>query len=441
MAVVIPEEFLAAFNCVWQLPADMDQDIIIKSKEFHQLRLAIDIHCYAKIKGNLFEPYLLWGLKKLGVPCFFTAGSPLAATDMDVTAMRCYEALMRRHVRQTYLCPLDCAGEIPEITFGNSSIKRFSKSELDVLLNSTQLQRQSGYTSADTGALSQFLWLMVEHDEGLYSDFAKRYWFWFTSKDKPGTVYPYKHHYPEAVENAIFLLMLAPWEEWLVNEEYHWRPFDIPWVHTLSGDIFPQQQPIPSASSLTWVPHSYTDENGNWHEYDAPHEYNISLISEQLMPFLDSQACNHLETALIRGLINVAARHQFVKAFLSDGVDEFLAHIVVIDACVGEKSVNGTLEKKFKRLGTTGRLKYRLVGLLNDVSVKKSIDILYEARSNYVHGDTLDKILGEHILLARILARKTLSAIISETSQLSGLTREEFLDDLLQRGWKYIEDV
>ncbi len=439
MTATIPDEFIAAFNSVWRLPAGMDYNAILNAPEFLLFRKTIDKLCYAKIKGNLLEPFLLCGLQKLGVPCLFIAGSPLAATDRSETAARCYEALMKRHAYHIYLCPLDCAGDIPQIKTANANIRRFSRNELDELLNSLPQQRQPGYVTADTEGLSQFLWLVVSHDEALSVDFAERYWFWNTRKDTPGTVYPYKYHYPEAVEDAIFLLLLAIWEEWQLNEEYHWRPFNIPWVHTLSDDIFWQQPPIPSAASLTWVPCSYQDENTGWHEYEAPHEYNYSLTSDQLMPFVDTPAFRNLETATTNGLINSAARHQFVKAFRSDGVDEFLAHIVVIDACVGEKSVNSALEKELKRLGSTGRLKYRLAGLLNDVSVKENLHVLYEARSNYVHGNTLEKISGEHVLQARILARKTLNAIITEAGQSPGLTREEFLDDVLRRGWNLIQ--
>lgn len=243
MTATIPDEFIEAFDRVWHLPSGMDINTILKLPEFLLLRNTADKLCYAKIKGNFFDPFLLRGLQKLGVPCLFPAGSPLAATDRSDTAAGCYEALMKHHTHHIYLCPLDCAGDIPQIKTANASIRRFSRSELDELLNSLPQQRQLGYAHADTAGLSQFLWLVVSHDEALCAEFAERYWFWNASKEIPGTVYPYKYHYPEAVEGAIFLLLLAIWEEWQLNEEYHWRPFDIPWVHTLSDDIFWQQPP------------------------------------------------------------------------------------------------------------------------------------------------------------------------------------------------------
>lgn len=89
MTATIPDEFIAAFNRVWRLPAGMDNNTILKSSEFLLLRNTADKLCYAKIKGNLLDPFLLRGLQKLGVPCLFPTGSPLAATDRSETAARC----------------------------------------------------------------------------------------------------------------------------------------------------------------------------------------------------------------------------------------------------------------------------------------------------------------------------------------------------------------
>ena len=439
MAAIVPDEFIAAFDRMWRLPAGMEYSAIFNSQEFLHFREMADKHCYAQIKGNLLAPFLLQGLRKFGLPCFFTAGSPLAATGMSETAALCHEALMSRYEHHTYLCPLDCAGDIPQIETAGLCIRRFSKQELDGMINSLPLQRLPGYASADTAELSQFLWLEIREIKALSSDFSERYWKWNTSRDKPGTVYPYQTHHPEAVEKAVFLLMLIAWEECHLSEDYEWRPFLIPWVHTLSDDIFWQQKPVPSAASLTWIPRAYCDEEEVWHESEEPYSYGHSLSREQMVPVIDADVCNYLETAVSRGLINAAARHQFVKAFMSYGVDEFLAHIVVIDACVGETSANKLMEKAFKALGPTGRLKYRLAGLLNDASVREVMHVVYKTRSDYVHGNALEKIPGEHILQARSLARRTLNAIITKAGRTPSLTREAFLDQLLRRGWELIE--
>ena len=421
MTKELPSEFLDAFNKIWVLPTGMSLNEIIKSQELINLRHIADKYCYSKISGNFFDYYLCNGLRRLGVPCFFSAGSSLAACNMMLAASQCYEALNQSNTNLVYLCPLDCSGVLPQITFGNASVRHFSKSELDNLLNSETLLRQSGYKRADTARLSQFSWLMVKDKVPLSAQFSERYWGWDTQNDAPGTVHAYKTPFPDAVEQAIFLLMLAPWQNWLINEDNHWRPFDIPWVHTLSNDIFTKQNPIPSPDTLTWVEKHIYDEHDGWIEYDAPHDYDYQVTHDQLLPFIDTEARQNLERAVKGGFINVAARHQFVNAFIKGGIDEFLSHIVLIDACLGNKNSNG--------------LKTRLVGLMGDTAVKQTIDEIYKVRSNYVHGDILDKIDGEKVKIARDLACRTLNAIINAVGQSPELTRKTFLKELNKKGW------
>ena len=51
----------------------------------------------------------------------------------------------------------------------------------------------------------------------------------------------------------------APWEEWA---EFDW-PFRVPWVYTLSDDIFVRPFPPPSPDTLSWRPDIYDEEDGN----------------------------------------------------------------------------------------------------------------------------------------------------------------------------------
>lgn len=440
MTETIPDEFLTAFDRISQLPAGMDFTSICLSSEFKNFITVINDHCFARVAGNFVYPYLHHGLSKLGLRCMFDAGSPLAAVDMNDSAMDCYRALNKKQSRQTYLCPLDWADYIPEITFGNATIKQFTKLELDALLNSSQRQRGPFYAPADTTGLSRFTWLVVEHNVELQADFYDRYtqWpQWFKSEDQPGTVYPYNHDYPDAVQRAIFLLMLAPWEEWMESAPSSWSPFDIPWVYTLSDDIFQIQYTVPTASSLTWLPNLYGDDDQASYT-QSPALRHLLIDEDKLRSHVDPDVRKGLEVAINRGLINAAAHHQFVKAFQSDGVDAFLAHIVVIDACLGGKSDNNGLVNKLKNLGDTTKLKLRLVGLLNDASAKESMHFLYKARSDYVHGNALEKIPAEHLRLARILARKVLIAVIAAAGTSPDISREELLDGTLHRGWEIL---
>ncbi|ECC8734139.1 hypothetical protein [Salmonella bongori] len=161
------------------------------------------------------------------------------------------------------------------------------------------------------------------------------------------------------------------------------------------------------------------------------------------MLVVNNQLMADIDTAINNGLINEAARHHFIKAFLSDGIDEFLAHIVVIDACLGEPRELGkklNLTKYEKNLKSTGRLKYRLVGLLEDCSVKASIDSLYRIRSEYVHGRDMSEISGLDKNLARVLARKTLLTIIKMVQYTPNLSRLELLTSLLRKGIDSFKD-
>ncbi len=440
MTTEIPDEFLAAFEQMWLLLPGMDSTAIMQSPAFINLQRAIDTHCYAQI-GGIFGLFALrQGLQKLGVPCFFGTDSPLAAPDMVTTAIQCYEALMQHSARETYLCPLDWAGNIPNIKFGNAAIRNYTASELDILLNTLQVRRQSGDKPVDTADLSRFTWLVVETDVELPASFTQRYMGDFPLNiTEYGTILPYRNHYPVAVDKALFMLMQAPWEEWMDAEYYNeWRPFDVPWVHTLYSDTFEWQRPIPPANTLTWHP-AFFDIDGECLEKDVPAERNVTITADDLNTFVDIRTQKCLTQAIESGLINTAAQHQFVKAFMSTGIDEFLAHIVVIDACVGEKSSKGITQKKFKDLRATGRLKYRLAGLLDDRSVRDVMTVLYDARSDYVHGNALEKIEGEKIIQARTLARKTLNAILIIAGQSPTLTREALLGEILEKGWQLIE--
>ena len=443
MTASLPDEFLAAFDRVWQLPANMGKHAIGESNAFKHFRETVNNGCYADVSG-MFAPFnLLDGLQRLGVPCFFTDNAPLAATHMAETADRCYQALMKAHVQVTYLCPLDWAGCLPQVSFDNVAIRDFNSAELDALLNTQEQQRHPWFKPVGTSQLSQFSWLVVGETLALPKRFDDRYMSWpqwHTNRDAPGTVYPYNHHYPEAVDRAIFMLMLAPWEENLgvINT---WRPFDIPWVYTIYEDIFYPQRTIPSADSLTWTLRTvWNDELGYDEEYPCPAERNNCITEKQLTTVTNRQVRRGLERAINCGLINAAARHQFVKGFRSDSVDAFLAHIVVIDACLGEDKPDTTLEKQLVKLKSTGRLKYRLAGLLDDASVVEDMDTLYKTRNNYVHGNNLEKISAKNVLQARTLARKTLSAIILLADQFPTLTRQAFLNDVLRKGWKRIKD-
>ncbi|MFJ5491659.1 hypothetical protein ACIPT9_10315 [Pectobacterium carotovorum] len=438
MIQIPPDGFLAVFAELWALPAGMDFNNVVKTPEFRSVRDYGNAHCYAQAFGSFSEFPLARGLRQLGVPCFFEANSPLAGTDISLSAGQCYRALMLTHSTHIYLCPLDNADRLPNIRFANAEIRAFTRSELEVLLNIEQLRRHWPRNKGfDTENLARFTWLIVKEEVPLKKDIAKRNLSFLTEGFTDiGSIFPYRHRYPESVDKALFLLMLVPWEEWVTYPDAEWRSFNVPWVHTVDNDIFTQQQIIRGADTLTWIDTIYTTSTGETVEEYVPYRGYCDFDEQVLLKIASDRTNNNFAIAMRKGLINTAALHQFVKAFMSEGIDEFLAHIVVIDACMGESKQESELikDKKDKRLGATGRLKYRLVGLLNDVSVKDRMTVLYDYRSKYVHGRDISRIISLERNTARKLAREMLLAIIELVGLDPVLTREQFLIRTLAKG-------
>ena len=47
-----------------------------------------------------------------------------------------------------------------------------------------------------------------------------------------GRIEPHKERFPFVIEDALFFLLLAPWEDWSRMPQVDWRGFRIPWVYT-----------------------------------------------------------------------------------------------------------------------------------------------------------------------------------------------------------------
>ena len=65
-------------------------------------------------------------------------------------AARLHAAFQRKRGRRVYLCPLDNAGDLPEVTFGPNRIARLSAAELEELVG-----RNHGVARGVTGCPSR----------------------------------------------------------------------------------------------------------------------------------------------------------------------------------------------------------------------------------------------------------------------------------------------
>jgi hypothetical protein len=62
--------------------------------------------------------------------------------------------------------------------------------------------------------------------------------------------------------------------------EFDW-PFRVPWVYTLSNDIFVRCSPPPSPDTLSWRPDLYEDEEGNVvFETEQPEHLSLNDVDD-----------------------------------------------------------------------------------------------------------------------------------------------------------------
>ncbi|KAA8921387.1 hypothetical protein CEK64_02375 [Xanthomonas sontii] len=130
--------------------------------------------------------------------------------------------------------------------------------------------------------------------------------------------------------------------------------------------------------------------------------------------------------------------HFFTRAFLARGIDEFMAHMLVIEAALGlpedyqRKSSTGAKAHESYG-GATKRVSARLSVML-EPSAASDYDQLFKVRSEFLHGRSMQVISGLQRIKARSLARRVVDALVAVSQNDQNLERGTFLDDLLDRG-------
>jgi hypothetical protein len=285
----------------------------------------------------------------------------------------------------------------------------------------------------DTDHFSWCRWLVVEEELPLDPRPEARASPWrfnmMLGRDF-GQIEPYKSRFPPAVENALFALLLPPWEKWTSELSIDWRGFDAPWVYSVVEDIFVQPLRPPSVDTLTWEPAFYLDGYGATVESERPVELRLDEPAAALgLALLDDDRWSAVERALGSPLFETPVAHFFVRAFLSEGVDEFIAHLTTIEAALG-------LRADYDKRGATSRLRARIAALLNDRSAADLHKSLFDIRSDYLHGRGSKKVISsKEKTEARRLARRVVEALVARANEANmPASREEFLSGLLSRG-------
>lgn len=344
-------------------------------------------------------------------------------------------AFRRTQSIYTYLCPLDWAGNLPNLTFGSNYIKKFLAAELEDLVDAPRLKRTHPTRAFDAECFSEFNWLVVKEVVPLGTKPETRTVRNFSNNFNVdfGSIEPHPDRFPKSVELALFALLLVPWEDWTYYAAIDWRAFRVPWIYATHDDIFDLIAPPPSPDSLSWLQETGTDQHGEEVEFMVPAQLSLDCADASVA--LNDTAWLDLERARQSPLFETPIAHFLVRAFLSDGIDEFLAHITAIEAAVGlgiDYDNRGRPKlANCKNPGATKRMAMRLSALLQDQAAATDFEKLFDARSQYLHGRAMDRIPGELRVSARRLARRTVTALTKVALDNPSLSRDEYLNKLL----------
>ncbi len=346
------------------------------------------------------------------------------ALSAGAAAARLHAAFELKKASRVYLCPLDRAGDLPEIVFGPNRIAKLTAAELEELVDQPRLRRINPTFTFDADQFSEFTWLIIEETYLLDRTPAERGQIGYLIE--PSNLYPpiepHAGRFPERVEIALFAMLLAPWEDWKSFGFADWRCFKAPWVYEINDDLFVCPSPPPSPKSLSWTGPDVDDEEGIIFGTEQPMRWIVKNSVAELPDWLNDTRWMEVTRALESLLFKTPIAHFFVKAFLEDPMDEFLAHLITIEAALGHE----------RGEGVTGRLARRKSTLLGAQDEGKVFKKLYDVRSRYVHGgEKMKAIPVDMRVAARRLARRVVNALVTAALKEPGpQSREAYLHGL-----------
>lgn len=424
----------AAVAALWRIPPP-GPDNLLAAPAF----VALAELCSERYGGGKAAFALHNAVQALGLPCGRTGrqGPPL---DPVTVAAQLDAAYTRKTITRRHLCPLDLADDLPPLAFGRARIAQFSAPELEALFDAPRMARTFPRQALDAKRLAQFHWLVVE--ETITADprpEARAAPFLFMNLGRDfGEIDPHVGRFPAAIERALFFLMLAPWERWSTMPEVDWRGFRVPWIHTLDDDIFVRPPPPPSPDSLTLEPWIVEDHWGEEIELERPSTYPLDDKASAELAFFNEAAWQELEAARAAPLFETPIAHFLVRAFLSGGIDEIMAHMTAIEAAVGlESDHKAQLRPKtdaHKGLSATDRVAWRVGAALGDKGAVQTYKYLFEIRSAFVHGRAgVQAIPTQQRINARTLARGVARSLVGIAGR-DKRPRAEILADILDQG-------
>jgi len=148
---------------------------------------------------------------------------------------------------------------------------------------------------------------------------------------------------------------------------------------------------------------------------------------------ISDQRWKAVETAMSSNLFNTLVVHFFVRAFSSEGIDEFLGHVIAIEAALG--MVRDHDRRSRPKIGTkdpgaTERLARRIATLIGDTTKAEDFNRIFRLRSDFVHGKHVNLISSSERTVARSLACEVINKLVDSAVAEPGVSREEYLERL-----------
>lgn len=423
---------IAAVEKVWLIPRP-GPDNLLQAPAFVALSALCD-----RLYGVGNPKFALsTALRSLGLPCQLPAKQAGLALAPATAASALEAAFQRKTAVRRHLCPLDLADDLPTLAFGGCRVAQFSAEDLASLFDAPRLARSFPNTALDAKRLAQFHWLVVEEELEIDQPPEARavpVLFMDMRRDF-GEIEPHLGRFPAAVESALAFLLLAPWEEWSTMLEVDWRGFRVPWIYTLSDDLFERPNLPPSPDSLSLEPW-IVDDDGEELELERPTRLPLEDAAAAGLAQFDAEAWRQFRHAAMASVFETPIVHFLVRAFIADGMDEIMAHMTAIEAALGLEADHRAKPKgdPHAKLGATKRVMGRMAGLLNDTQAARAYKDLFELRSAFVHGrGGLQKVSTPERVRARSLARRVARALVDVGAQPTR-PREDVMADLLTKG-------
>lgn len=432
-----PHDLTQAVAALWQLEPP-GPNSLFSAPEFVRLRETCQrLYPNAGSKDALSFA-LSNALRTLGLPSGLAQHNIHFALPVEIAAASLDAAFRRTQSTRIHLCPLDCADDLPAMSFGHNRVERMSIAELDTLVDPQRLKRINPTWVFDSKRFSEFTWLVVKEVVPLKDEPGARAvpTLFMKMNSDFGAIEPHKGQFTDAVEAALFALLLVPWEDWVEYRDLDWRGFRVPWTYTTDDDIFVRPSPPPSPETLSWEPDIFIDQCGEEVELDRPRRLPLNDRATQAPAVLNDTAWSNLLRARQSPLFRSLIVHFLVRAFLIDGIDEFLAHITVVEAALGLSTDYSRPKLRCgKKPTATNRVAARLSILLGESTAFSDFKRLFRARSEFLHGRTTSLISSGDRVLARRLARGVIAALTKSALAIPAPScREAYLDKLLHDG-------